>query len=821
MEEENAMNTPLSSRRYTRTARAVSVFLLCATLSTLVAFSGNRVADAAELPACTAGYKAPPPPSIGAEIQQPDAITYYQNADGTPCEPTTQQRTESGEVPAKKTDCSGILTTITNPFTCAFRHVIGLVATTLIYISAWVLTVAGMLFNFLVQYTVVEFGAVYGMVKPGVEAGWTAFRDIANIVIIGMFTFIAISIILGVERFGQKKFIANVLIVAILINFSLLFGKLIVDASNFTALKLYQAAGLSTESKGTLSGYYDPLAKAQTGIAGQFIYFMGVNSFSDSYAAVQKSAAENDSGWIALLHSIASSAMLLMAAAIFLYGCFLLATRAILIIFLLLTSAISFAAYLIPGTESSSYGWKKWWGSIVNTAIFAPLLMALLWATLVIASGVKKSTGILGIPPETATLGTLISDPTQPGGIGAFFIYILVIGLLYTCFRIAHDFASSIQRFDTAGNFVGGALTLGSRFLAAPLLRQGAGWLGSRYQKRQAGEAVALRDLQARALLKAEDAGKRGLTVRQRGFQNLAERYNVAALEKETRANIGKKIAESKMNVMDTRLMQKVAEKAGLTGIATGASTKSTKSYADQIKARAEAAEKRAAKLAPTAEQNEKARQGARAEVYAQRKIAEDQLKVTRETQKSLAEATKQFEQLPQQLATAQQRLQSERDSATANKMAIENRLKAGVITEQEHAVQMRAENERIIKAQGALNPILERIKVIDEPVTEAEKMLKEHQSETARLQDEAAKKIVAAMGDAGEALAEKLGEKEGDILSRALGSFTGANAEIGKQTRDLYKKKIRTAGLRDVFAQLQSESTPASPPQSPPKNNP
>ena len=150
------------------------------------------------------------------------------------------------------TSCSGFLNFWSSPRICIGREIGAVIDGILVGISSWLLTIAGILFNWLVTNTVVQFGAVYTeTVKGAVEGAWTAFRDIANILIIGMFTFIAISIILGLKEFGQKKLIARVLIIAVLINFSLLFSKMIVDASNFVALQIYTASTGQTLSGNT------------------------------------------------------------------------------------------------------------------------------------------------------------------------------------------------------------------------------------------------------------------------------------------------------------------------------------------------------------------------------------------------------------------------------------------------------------------------------------------------------------------------------------------------------------------------------------------
>src|SRR3989344_1427044 len=346
---------------------------------------------------------------------------------------STEPPTGKGKVVTPgTTSCEGATNQIINLPVCIFRAAMAGLGSVLITLTAWLLQIAGIVFNWLLYYTVVAFGAENGFLTPkvldAINATWTVFRDIANILIIGLFTFIAISTILGNHEFGAKKMLAKALIIAVLINFSLLFTKMIVDVSNFTAYQFYAAAGGTigvtkpADSGGTLSFKQD-------GIGGTFIKFLGVTSISDTFDKLKSGADAQDSGWITLLHGLFGATMLLATALVFLYGSFLLVSRAILIVFLLITSSLAFAAYLLPKSIQGSYGWSTWWNSLVKTAVFAPLLMMFLWATINLATKLN--------PGGKGTLGALMTDPTNGGNLSALFGYIIILGLLFASFQIS------------------------------------------------------------------------------------------------------------------------------------------------------------------------------------------------------------------------------------------------------------------------------------------------------------------------------------------------------------------------------------------------
>ena len=379
--------------------------------------------------------------------------------------------------------CTGIVSCLMWLPTALWKVIVTLLAGSLIYISTWILAAAASLFNWLVDNTIIQFGAFYGTIKPAVETAWTAFRDIANIFIIGIFTFVAISIILGLKEFGQKKMIASVLIVAVLINFSLLFTKMIIDVSNFAAAQVYTAAALG----GSTAGQGAPIGSASTvpkyGIADQFMYLLGVGTFSDAYKIVNDTAQAKDSGWAALLHGILVFAVVIGAALVLFYGSFLLVSRMIMLIFLMATAAIAVASYLIPDWGTSNYGFKAWKSSLIWCATLAPMLMVFLWMTLNVSYALK------GTPK--ATLGAALSNPAGGENIVALFNYVLVLGLLFTTFKLSSMWANKIGGFSFAsmvpgigvgiGGIVGGFLTRNSLGWGARLARdtmKARGWTG-------------------------------------------------------------------------------------------------------------------------------------------------------------------------------------------------------------------------------------------------------------------------------------------------------------------------------------------------------
>jgi hypothetical protein len=321
-------------------------------------------------------------------------------------------------------------------------------------LGGWFLKFAGVIFDVLVQHTLIAFGDTITTKIPimgAITAGWTVFRDFANILIIGIFTFIAISIILGLEQFGQKKMIGRVLVIAVLINFSLLFTQMIIDASNFTAYAIY-AQMATTQGSAATTG---TAASGSFDIAQAFLNPIGITSvWNDSGQAVAGVLKATNSGAQALVFGLVGGLLLFAVGIVLFYGCFLIASRTILLIFLMLTSAIAFATYLVPGLATGAYGWGAWWKSLINAAVFAPLLMVFLSISLAIINAAGKI---------TVPIGSIDGNPQQAlsgNGWVTIMLYLIGIGTLFVSFKLSSSFAGKIAGFNMASLLPGTALGL-------------------------------------------------------------------------------------------------------------------------------------------------------------------------------------------------------------------------------------------------------------------------------------------------------------------------------------------------------------------------
>lgn len=417
---------------------------------------------------------------------------------------------------------------------CFGRSVSVYVATTMIYFAGWVLDTSAVLFNATMEITVKDFNnKFYQYVHASIQTVWTIFRDIGNILIIGMFTMIALQMILGVEGFNARKRVAQVLVVAVLINFSLVFARVVIEGSNLVARQFYNATAGITASD---SASTQTTTAYETGIAGRFAAAMGVAGTLEETQTTLNKVAQNpqNGGFVALTMGIMTGFVFLATAAVFAYASFLLIVRAILFIIILATSSLAFASYLLPKSVVGNYGFSQWRDALVRNAIFAPLLLIMLWATLTMAEGLQRVA-------DKGKLGGLLNNPASGGHINALFSYLVILGMLYASIKISSSFATKTTGFRISSMIPGFAL--GQLGRATGLLgRNTVGYMSASASDKLASEARM--------------QGARGNRIRE-GLLNMS-------------AQGFKNVAKRDMNLANTSLAKQLTGMSGLKGTLAG-----------------------------------------------------------------------------------------------------------------------------------------------------------------------------------------------------------------------------------------------------------
>lgn len=308
-------------------------------------------------------------------------------------------------------------------------------------VSALLLGMAGLLLNSVTQFTIVDMNDNLSSLMTdggGIYVAWTTFRDLANMFFIFIILYIAIGTILGLNGGSTKKLLVHVIIIALLLNFSLFFTKVIIDASNILTL-----------------GFHDAIItnNATDGLSGAFMQPLGLGKLYDVVGAQELLLAQE--GYLGMIFlGLFGIILFCTTAFVFLMASLMLIMRYVILVFLMVVSPLAFLAMALPSGGRS----KKWWDALISQALFAPVFMALLWTALILLQAFIKD-----IPQVTFSelIAKVISGEAPKEEMALLMNFAMIIGTvifaLVVSRQISESGAGSITQFGqkTAVNFSG------------------------------------------------------------------------------------------------------------------------------------------------------------------------------------------------------------------------------------------------------------------------------------------------------------------------------------------------------------------------------
>ncbi|MCI0619432.1 hypothetical protein L0Y40_00115 [Candidatus Wolfebacteria bacterium] len=317
----------------------------------------------------------------------------------------------------------------------ATSPILNVVAAILVTFAAGLLGIAGVVLNIAINITVVH-AADFIRSIGSITIAWELIRDVMNALFIFILLFLAITIILRVERFGGKKMLASIIVAALLINFSFFFTRVIIDASNILTYEFYKpiAAAAGGASARVNTGTSTP---SETEVNIGNINLIGFSAaFMQHLRLVTLFSAEAvDFADISLVvRQLFVTIFLLIAAFVFLAVGILLEIRFVILVILLVTSPVMFLGLILPkGSEWS----RKWWTPLWDQVIWAPVFMLLASLSYIIISNPTFVEKI-----NKPDLGNLAEAFKGADLIVIAFNFIIVIGFLVAAIIIAKTMAS-------------------------------------------------------------------------------------------------------------------------------------------------------------------------------------------------------------------------------------------------------------------------------------------------------------------------------------------------------------------------------------------
>lgn len=366
-----------------------------------------------------------------------------------------------------------------------------------IYIpSSWLAMLGGFFLDFFMGYSI-SSGAYTASSFP--EEGWKMLRDLANICFIFLLVYAGIRLILDIGKFDAKKTITNVLIMALLINFSLFFTKVIIDAGNITARIFYNALEVKNKADGTPNvGIASEKAISVTlidQVDPQKIMATAGEDPSDIQTGDSEPDPEAYAGYFILITLVAAAVNLYFMFVFFSVG-FLFVGRTLQLWVSMITAPIACISY-----ASGSGFHDGWWKDLWKSAFVAPIFLFFLY---LIASFLRAGlvTGLFSNYNDKGFISILMAVAVP---------FVLLVGLMKIAKEKAIGYSSDIGKgaanaLGTVGKVAGG-LAIGAATGGASLAMSRTVGAGAT-KALSTNTAQKLREMESKGGFKGFIAGK-------------------------------------------------------------------------------------------------------------------------------------------------------------------------------------------------------------------------------------------------------------------------------------------------------------------------
>jgi hypothetical protein len=327
-------------------------------------------------------------------------------------------------------------------------------------IASWIAGVSGLLYDAILQFTVVQMAANFNTNKGFIEAAWIILRDVVNILFLFVLLMAGIMTIIKGFESGTSKKVATVIVVALLINFSMFFTKIVIDASNFIAVEFYNAIVIQNTG-----------SDAWQGIAGVFMKQLSI-------ATIFKTAAEAEGNHLQIIYiSLGGSVILLVLAAVLFIASIMFLVRYIILLILLVASSAAIGSWILPSLKKSIF--DKWWSALIGQAFFAPVFIFFIYLTLLMTRELAKVTGAEGKNWSSLFIGS--GGNLNPSlAIGLVINLLIVLGFLIGSIIVSKKLSGMAG--DGAGKMntlVGGAALGGAALLGRNVIGRSAAGLAN------------------------------------------------------------------------------------------------------------------------------------------------------------------------------------------------------------------------------------------------------------------------------------------------------------------------------------------------------
>lgn len=201
------------------------------------------------------------------------------------------------------------------------------------------------------------------------EDAWGKFRDIANVILIIIFTVIVFSQLTGygIDNYGIKKMLPRLLLMAVVINLSFVICQLAIDISNIAGVglsNLFKAIGEPLYGGYTPGEFFATLVDA--------LFAVGAGAAAGAMVIISAASIVTGGAGVMIVISLVLSLLVALVAILFFF--LMLGARMIIIIIFTAIAPVALACYIMPNTQAI---FRKWWTVFKAALLVYPICGAM------------------------------------------------------------------------------------------------------------------------------------------------------------------------------------------------------------------------------------------------------------------------------------------------------------------------------------------------------------------------------------------------------------------------------------------------------------
>ena len=227
--------------------------------------------------------------------------------------------------------------------------------------------------------------ATYGgfSTNTAVLSVWKSMRNLVNLFLALGLVFIALATILGIKKYSWQQTLWKLVVVALLVNFSLVMAGMILDVSHFFAYSFL------TLAKGDNQIIAESLIKSfeTEKLDEDAIY---------SIPGIDTTTPTSTKGWGLSWGGALTVILVLLIIIVFTFLSLLsvfaaMLVRSFFIVALLCLSPIAFASWIFPDTEKY---WKMWWQQFIKWCTYPVIFALMFWIGISVIIDIEPGKGV-------------------------------------------------------------------------------------------------------------------------------------------------------------------------------------------------------------------------------------------------------------------------------------------------------------------------------------------------------------------------------------------------------------------------------------------